>query len=37
MDSPDFSRSAHATQHEPTQSALGRYVDAVFRSESPVT
>lgn len=37
MDSPDFSRSAHATQHEGHQSALGRYVEAVFGDAPPVT
>lgn len=37
MDSPDFSKSAHATQHEGYQSALGRYVEAVFGDEPPVT
>ena len=37
MDSPDFSKSAHATQHEGYHSALGRYVEAVFGDEPPVT
>jgi len=44
MDSPDFSRSAHATQHEaisPTaerhHSALGRYVEAIVADQPPVT
>ena len=37
MDSPDFSRSIHATQHEGYHSALGRYVEAVFGDEPPVT